>query len=691
MSFGAAPTVPAALQVYNSYLIDPQWQTKFSIIWASCLGAVILVSAPRLVKSIRNGRAFTGFFGVKEDWSQGGKYEVVDPNVSRPPNPPKARSLLSSYIRKIEGLSSAMTSMALWTLPGLGLNFGQIFVILTYLIIVLICIIMGAQLVNNSNRAGFMALAQLPVVFLFATKNSIVSLLLGPGHGYEKLNYIHRWSARCLFLGAVVHGSLWIRNHLQYDILIIGSQKETSGVAALGVLCGIVLTSIKPVRKQLWGFFWVVHVLGFVAFFITICYHTIYAIPWIFPPLAFYAADMFMRMLRVRIKDAGLTAVDSNMTLVRVQDCDSNWIAGQHVRLRVFFSGRVFESHPLTIMNAPSDITCLVSSSSNESSRGIILGARVAGDWTRALNKYAEAEGKILQANDALWVAEKKDNNQSTSEDDNSSSISAPRATRPEVPIQVMMDGPYGGCSVDLGQYETALLIAGGSGATFTIGVLDDIVGRCIRLGRPNGEKTRRIEFVWCLRSYGTMQWFASVLIPIANLVAERGKDVGLDLHVSVYVTCLCNPEAVPVIPNSDVLMLAQRPRTGEILDDLLTEPLGNRCCCAGECACAGDCDGKESRGLSSGAPSSAASIDNVSIAEVPRKKFGNVGDPEACPALAKASAKLEWVGLGGGVAICASGPSSLTREASNATARLSLLRGMELGGVGLHTEMFSV
>lgn len=71
------------------------------------------------------------------------------------------------------------------------------------------------------------------------------------------------------------------------------------------------------------------------------------------------------------------------------------------------------------------------------------------------------------------------------------------------VPVQVMLDGPYGGCSVDLGQYESVLLVAGGSGATFTLGLLDDIVGRCLKLGRKDGEKTRRIEFAWCVRSYG--------------------------------------------------------------------------------------------------------------------------------------------------------------------------------------------
>jgi hypothetical protein len=72
-----------------------------------------------------------------------------------------------------------------------------------------------------------------------------------------------------------------------------------------------------------------------------------------------------------------------------------------------------------------------------------------------------------------------------------------------EVPIQVMLDGPYGGCNVDLGDYETVLLFAGGSGITFTLGLLDDIVGRCVRNRRKTGERTKRIEFAWCIKSFG--------------------------------------------------------------------------------------------------------------------------------------------------------------------------------------------
>lgn len=98
-------------------------------------------------------------------------------------------------------------------------------------------------------------MAQFPVVFLFSTKNSVLSILLGPGNGYEKLNYVHRWSGRGLFICAAVHGALWIRNHLQYSLPILGQQKETSGVAAFGVLCVLVLTSLRPVRRYLYQFF----------------------------------------------------------------------------------------------------------------------------------------------------------------------------------------------------------------------------------------------------------------------------------------------------------------------------------------------------------------------------------------------------------------------------------------------------
>ena len=382
-------------------------------------------------------------------------------------------------------------------------------------------------------------------------------------------------------------------------------------------------------------------VLTYVSFFVTICYHTIYARPWIYPALAFYALDLLLRLFRYRIKDATLTYV-GGMTIVcsrasfllefrsmtrsqvTIDDCDGGWEAGQHIMLRVFFEGRVFESHPLTIANAPPSTSCLAS-------RSIVLGARVTGDWTRALNQYASAEQERITYEDSE------------------------KADPVPVPVQVMIDGPYGGCSLDLGEYESVLLVAGGAGVTFTLGLLDDLVGRIVRHRRGRGERTRRVEFAWAIRSFGKrktvvvkkkkkkrdaetsislgcINWFAPMLMEIANAAAGSS----LDLHISIFVTCLCDPEAVPPIPNSITTIL--RPDVHRLLAHVLSPPPAD-----------GDVEGESE------------------------------------------SPKVQRTIGRGGVGVCASGPESLTSESANAVARLSPTHAKRVGGIALHTEVFSL
>ncbi|CDO75148.1 hypothetical protein BN946_scf184590.g5 [Trametes cinnabarina] len=628
--FGAPPVIPTELQQYKFAPVLPV-STFVSLMGISYppaapgIAIAVLVSLPSVVLALRRGRLLRSWLlGVSEDPSRR-NYAPATGEIGEDAVPKKAK-------RRVCGLLESVWSATFWSLPGIELDLGQMVIIGAYLALVIICMTMNAPLLSNPNRAGFMALAQFPVVFLFGTKNSILSLLLGPGHGYEKLNYIHRWAGRGIFICATVHGALWINNHLVFGLPILGQQKETSGVAAYGVLCGLILTSLRPVRRFFYQSFFIVHVLGYVAFYITICYHTIYAAPWIFPPLAFYGFDMLLRMFRYRVKDATLVPVDQNMTLIQVHDCDDGWVAGQHVRLRVFISGRFFESHPLTIVNAPPSSSCVPSNT-------LTLAARVRGDWTRAVNQYAKKEQERLAL--TLGPVEKGE------------------AASAGALVQVMIDGPYGGCSVDLGEYESVLLVAGGSGATFTLGLLDDIVARCVKHGRKHGEKTRRIEFAWCIRSYGCLRWFAPMLMELANAVAGSS----LDLHVSIFVTCLCNPEEVPAIPNSDVVVA--RPSVTALLRDLITPPSA----ASGSQSYAKK-DDPDAQSIESG-----SSEEGVDAEKLTRS----------------VSARLNWVGLGGGVAVCAAGPESLTREAQNAAARIGMTRGVELGGIGLHTELFAI
>ena len=141
-------------------------------------------------------------------------------------------------------------------------------------------------------------------------------------------------------------------------------------------------------------------------------------------------------------------------------------------------------------------------------------------------------------------------------------------------------------CSIDSGNFKI-LSVAGGSGATLTLGLLDDIVGRCIKLDHRGGEGTRRIEFAGCVRSFGkifcrifgyrtltyrsdpiaSIEWFAPMLIDIANTAVGTS----LDPHISTFVTCLCNREAIPRIPNSDVTMV--QPSVHSLFNNLLVPP----------------------------------------------------------------------------------------------------------------------
>lgn len=371
----------------------------------------------------------------------------------------------------------------------------------------------------------------------------------------------------------------------------------------------------------------------------------------------------------MRIKVAFLDPVQDQMTIVRqkctaipdtnhlrqirIPYCDDGWLAGQHVRLRVFFQGRIFESHPFTILSASPNISCI-------SRPGITLGARTNGDWTRALNTYAVQQRKRLL--DHLKASENE-----KIEENNI-----------EVPVQVMIDGPYGGSSLDLGQYETVLLFAGGSGVTFSIGLLDDIVGRCVRSKRKNGERTRRIQLAWSVRSFGSIKWFAPMLIDIANTASNSST---LDVYISVYVTCLCNPEAIPDIPNCNVTLL--RPSVYHLLHDLTTPPSSGKNSSRSPPAEDAPQNHSQNHKITDNNLSAAAKFSVSELGEV--IEVNEAAEPH------RSGDKLQWVGLGGGLAVCASGPEDLTREASNAVARLGMTRGAELGEIGLHTESFSL
>ncbi len=113
----------------------------------------------------------------------------------------------------------------------------------------------------------------------------------------------------------------------------------------------------------------------------------------------------------------------------------------------------------------------------------------------------------------------------------------------------------------------------------------------------------------------GDISWIASPLAEIANMAQTSS----IRLEISIFVTCLCDPESVPHIPCTTVTM--EKPSVGKLIEGLM--------------------------------PSSGVE--------------------------------------GGGLAVVASGPPSLAKEVRNLVAGLSYKESRRLGGVGVHTEVFTI
>lgn len=111
------------------------------------------------------------------------------------------------------------------------------------------------------------------------------------------------------------------------------------------------------------------------------------------------------------------------------------------------------------------------------------------------------------------------------------------------------IEGPYG-CLRPLRQFDSVVLLAGSTGATYTVPLLRDILrgwkeasgiteSKSGIFGAPSGAATRHVRFVWVVKSRGQIGWFAEQLASVSTefqTLQERLKDIKLEL--TVYVTC---------------------------------------------------------------------------------------------------------------------------------------------------------
>lgn len=356
-------------------------------------------------------------------------------------------------------------------------------------------------------RVGCIAQAQLPLVFLLAGKQNIIGLVAGVG--YERLSWIHRWVSRIVWLTVTLHMSFFFRSWARYDYILIKLKTDDmtqTGFAAWVILTFIVIATVAPIRQWNYEIFVLSHIVLVAGLTYTIFIHVDDGINYVWTCIAIWVLDRFLRTactiyLNLGIfhwgksqafwsNKATLTPLPGNLTRITIDAPATSWKAGQHMFLSCH-GVLPLQSHPFTIVSLPMD-------------NKMEFLVQTRGNGTKKFHRYASKYQPLPSSENELPQRKK-----------------------------VAIEGPYGRIR-SLRQFDSVVFFAGSTGATFTTPLMRDIVRRW---NNHDSFVTKRIRFVWAIKSKDHLVWFREQLDQVMKSVNEK-RMLDLEVDISVYVTC---------------------------------------------------------------------------------------------------------------------------------------------------------
>ncbi|KAG2072141.1 hypothetical protein BDR04DRAFT_1014106 [Suillus decipiens] len=399
------------------------------------------------------------------------------------------------------------------------LNLAEVFVTMAYIIFLFVWAFINTTDLEGRtlyisywcNRSGMLAASQFPLITALGTKNNIVSLITGIS--YDKLNYVHRMMARVVFILLCVHAGSEVVRNSPYPWLVWG----LIATIAFAILC---IVSLRPVRAQAYELFFYIHFAMVFIFLIGAYVHTqnFSVAFWIYPCFIIWGLDRLIRVVRLVVFNHSYFGFKSGSMM----DATAEFLSGDFVRLRLHrpshfhwapgqtaylimpsVSRLPFEAHPFTIASLNSTLFDDISVAKGN------LGSS-APSWKELVFFINVRKGFTARLKDAALKGDK---------------------------IKVFVDGPYG-LSPNLGLCDISVLIAGGSGVSYTLPVLLDIIERV-----RNGEsKCRRIVFIWSIRSIDHNYWIDNVLIRALRLAPPY-------LSISIHIHVTSAPKTIKTLP----------------------------------------------------------------------------------------------------------------------------------------------
>jgi predicted ferric reductase len=314
----------------------------------------------------------------------------------------------------------------------------------------------------NISLITFLALKNTPLAFLTA-------------YSYERLNILHQLAGYGTIIWSCLHGIVYLQDYHQTNKLANMKEMTNAVGAVAGVAMLIILATVLLLRKLRYEVFYVVHIVMYMLILITVGMHR--------PLLAkksliivifsgcIWALDRFLRFSKIIFNffgnKASIYPLPNGGTRIVLSRTPPRATAGTHAFLWIP-AVRSVETHPFTIVSVnPVEF--------------------------------------VISAYDGF-----------------TSDLHARAVANPGSMLTCSIDGPYGTLPT-FNSYQKVVLIAGGSGASFTAGMAVSLVQSVSStVGGPS------IDFIWAVRDIANISWFSKELE-----ILQKCPNVNLILHTT--------------------------------------------------------------------------------------------------------------------------------------------------------------
>lgn len=361
-------------------------------------------------------------------------------------------------------------------------------------------------------RLGRVAVGNFPMLNIMILKHDLLTSITGLQA--DRLEVMHHWMGRLIWLMVTVHMSLTITYWLDLDFeVMVFIPPQIFGMIAYSTMFLLTWGSMRFIRKWSYDIFLVQHKVLAIIMFLFAFFHNPSNKAAVLIAVHVLVFDRVLTRIigvihrrtsptkglsdfkildddTVEVRIEVKSIMNENKWYAKILPKIGTWKAGQHIYLNV---GKVslFQYHPFTIASLPN-------------TGEIKLIIRKQKRFTKRLMKKLEK------------VQHDEDQDPSC------------------VKLKVSLWGPYGGKHQPLLTFDSALFVGAGSGASFTFPLALDLL-ETIRqrneigdyLFRPN---KAHIKIVWMIRDIRNIEWFKDILNQLAQYV-EFG------VSIDVYVT----------------------------------------------------------------------------------------------------------------------------------------------------------